>query len=94
MIESVQLIPTGILHAFIKPDEFADEISLMETRKGSLKARTTTRSKIGPCIGSAALWEEVMMQPDSFGICIKEEVRQLEVNDLVWMMAENVKQDG
>ena len=32
-----------------------------------------------------------MMQRDSFGKCIKEEVRQLEVNDLVWIVDENVK---
>ena len=91
MNESAQLNSNGILHANIKADEFADEISLMETRMGSLKVRTTTRSKIGPCIGPAALWEEVMMQRDSFGKCIKEEVRQLEVNDLVWIVDEIVK---
>ena len=91
LIESVQLIPTGTLHASIKADEFADEITLMETRMGSLKARTATKSKIGPCIRSAALWEEVMMQRDSFGKSIKEGVRQLEVNDLVWIVNENVK---
>ena len=91
MIESVQLIPTGILHADYKANEFADEISLMETQMGSLKVRTATKSKIEPCIGPAALWEEVMMQRDSFGKCIKEGVRQLEVNDLVWIVDENVK---
>ena len=32
-----------------------------------------------------------MMQRDSFGKCIKEGVRQLEVNDLVWIEDENVK---
>ena len=63
----------------------------METRMGSSKARTTTSCKIGPCIVSAALWEEVMMQRDSFGKCIKKGVRQLEVNDLVWIVDENVK---
>ena len=67
MIESVQLIPTGILHTKIKAEEFADELSLMETRMSSLKARTTASSKIGPCLGPAALWEEVMMKRDSFG---------------------------
>ena len=37
MVESVQLT-TGILYAKIVIDEFADEISLMETRLGSSKA--------------------------------------------------------
>ena len=90
IFESVQLT-TGILNAKMVIDELADEISLMETRLGSSKARTTTSCKIGPCIGPAALWEEVMMQRDSLGKCIKEEVRQLEVNDLVWIVGENVK---
>ena len=63
----------------------------METRKGSSKARTPTNCKTGLCIGPAALWEGVMMQRDSFGKCIKEGVRQLEVNDLVWIENENVK---
>ena len=58
---------------------------------GSSKARSTTSCKIGPCIGPAALWEEVMMQRDSFGKRFKEGVRQLEVNNLVWIMDENVK---
>ena len=53
---------------------------------GSSKAPPTTSCKIGP----AALWKEVMMQRDSFGKCIKEGVRQLEVNDLVWIVDENV----
>ena len=90
MVESVQLT-TGILYAKIVIDEFADEISLMETRMGSSKARTTTSCKIGPFIGPAALWEEVMMQRDYFGKCVKEEFRQLEVNDLVWIVDDNVK---
>ena len=64
--ESAQLNPNGILHANVKADAFADEISLMATRMGSLKARTTTSSKIGPYIGPAALWEDVMMQRESF----------------------------
>ena len=38
MVESVQLT-TGILYAKIVIDEFADEISLMETRLGSSKAQ-------------------------------------------------------
>ena len=71
-------------------DEFAGEISQMETRMGSSKARTTTSCKIEPCIGPAASWE-VMMRQESFGKWIKEEVRQLEVNDLVWIVDENVK---
>ena len=50
MNESAQLNPNGILHANIKADELADEISRME----ALKARTTTNFKNGPCIGSAA----------------------------------------
>ena len=50
---------------------------------GSLKCRRSTSSEMGPCIGPTAILEEVMMQRDSFGKCIKEEVRQLEVNDLV-----------
>ena len=89
--ESAQLNTTGILYAKIVIDEFADEISQMETRTGSSKARTTTSCKIGPFIGPAALWEEVMMQRDYFGKCVKEEFRQLEVNDLVWIVDENVK---
>ena len=91
MGEGVQLNQDGILEAKNSTDEFACEISLMKTRMGSSKARTTTSCKIGPCIGPAALWEEVMMQRDSLGKCIKEEVRQLEVNDLVWIVGENVK---
>ena len=63
----------------------------METRMGSSKARTTTSCKIGPCLGPAPIWEEVMKQRGSFGKCIKEGVRQLEVNDLVWIVDENVK---
>ena len=62
----------------------------METRMGSSKAQTTS-CKIEPCIGPAASWEKVMMERDSFGKCIKEGVRQLEVNDLVWIVYENVK---
>ena len=89
--ESAQLNTTGILYAKIVIDEFADEISQMETRLGSSKAQTTTNSENGPFIGPAALWEKVMMQRDSFGKCIKEEVRQLEVNDLVWIVDDNVK---
>ena len=85
MVESVQLT-TGILYAKIVIDEFADEISLIETRLGSSKARTTTSCKIEPCIGPTASWEKVMMQRDSFGKCIKEGVRQLEVNDSVWIV--------
>ena len=81
MVESVQLNPNGILYAKIRADEIADEISLMETRVGSAKARTTTSSKIGPCIGPPESWEEV----------IKEEVGQLEANVLVWIVDENVK---
>ena len=89
-MECVQLT-TGILYAKIVIDEFADEISLMEARLGSSKAQTTTSSESGPSIGPAALWEEVMMQRDYFGKCIKEEFRQLEVNDLVWIVDDNVK---
>ena len=77
MNESAQLHTNGILHANMKADELASEISLMETRMGSSKARTTTNCEIEPCLGPAALWEEVMMQRDSFGKCIKEGVRQL-----------------
>ena len=90
MFESVQLT-TGILCAKIVIDEFADEISQMETRLGSSKAQTTTNSENGPFIGPAALWEKMMMQRDSFGKCVKEEFRQLEVNDLVWIVDDNVK---
>ena len=91
MDEGVQLNQDGILEAKNSTDEIAGEISLMETRMGSSKARTTTSCEIGPCIGPAALWEEVMTQRDSFANCIKEGVRQLEVNDLVWIVDENVK---
>ena len=90
MVKSVQLT-TGILYAKIVIDEFADEISLMETQLGSPKAQTISNSENGPFIGPAALWEEVMMQHDYFGKCIKEEFRQLEVNDLVWIVDDNVK---
>ena len=90
MVKSVQLT-TGILYAKIVIDEFADEISLMETQLGSPIAQTKTNSENGPFIGPAALWEEVMMQRDYFGKCIKEEFRQLEVNDLVWIVDDNVK---
>ena len=90
MVESVQLT-TGILYARIVIDEFADEISLMETRLGSSKARTTTSSENGPFIGPAVLWEEMMMQLQFFGKWNKEEIRQPEVNDLVWIVDENVK---
>ena len=89
--ESAQLNTTGILYAKIVIDEFADEISLMETRLGSSKAQTTTSSESGPFIGPAVSREEMMMQRDSFGKCIKEEFRQLEVIDLVWIVDENVK---
>ena len=87
--ESAQLNTTGILYAKIVIDEFADEIPLMETRLGSSKA--TTSSENGPFIGPAVSWEEMMMQLQFFGKWIKEEVRQLEVNDLVWIVDENIK---
>ena len=90
MVESVQLT-TGILYAKIVIDKFADEISLMETQLGSSKAQTTTSSENGPFIGPAVSWEEMMMQLQFFGKWIKEEFRQLEVNDLVWIVNENVK---
>ena len=89
--ESAQLNTTGILYAKIVKDEFADEISLMETRLGSSKAQTTTSSESGPFIGPAVSWEEMMMQFELFGKWNKEEVRQLEVNDLVWIVDKNVK---
>ena len=90
MVESFQLI-TGILYVKIVIDEFADEISLMETQLGSSKAQTTTSSENGPFIGPAVSWEEMMMQLQFFGKWIEEEVRQLEVNDLVWIVDDNVK---
>ena len=90
MVECVQLT-TGILYAKIVIDKFADEISLMETQLGSSKSQTITNSKNGPFIGPAVSWEEMMMQLQFFGKWIKEEVRQLEVNDLVWIVDENVK---
>ena len=90
MVESFQLI-TGILYVKIVIDEFADEISLMETQLGSSKAQTTTSSENGPFIGPAVSWEEMMMQHQFFGKWIKEEVRQREVNDLVWIVDDNVK---
>ena len=89
-VECVQLT-TGILYAKIVIDEFADERSLMETQLGSSKAQTTTSSENGPFIGPAVSREEMMMQLEFFGKWIKEEVRQLEVNDLVWIVDENVK---
>ena len=90
MVESVQLT-TGILYAKIVIDEFADEISLMETRLDSSKEQTTTSSENEPFIGPAVSWEEKMMQLQFFGKWNKEEIRQLEVNDLVWIVDENVK---
>ena len=90
MVECVQLT-TGIIYAKIVIDKFADEISLMETQLGSSKAQTTTSSENGPFIGPAVSWEEMMMQLQFFGKWIKEEIRQLEVNDLVWIVDENVK---
>ena len=61
---SVQLNATGILYAKIVIDEFADELSLMEMRLGSSKARTTTSYENGPCVGPAASLE-MMMQLDA-----------------------------
>ena len=89
--ESAQLNTNGILHANMKADEFASEISLMETQLGSSKAQTTTSSENGPFIGPAVSWEEVMMRQESFGKWIKEDFRQLEVTDLVWIVDENEK---
>ena len=66
-------LTTGILYAKIVIDEFADEISLMETRLGSSKAQTTTSSENGPFIGPAVSWEE-MMQLQFFGKWNKEEI--------------------
>ena len=82
MDEGVQLNQDSILEAKNSTDEFAGKISLMETRMGSSKARTTTSCKIGPCIGPAALWEEVIMQRDSFGKCIKKEFDNLK--SMIW----------
>ena len=90
MVESVQLT-TGFVFAKIVIAEFAAEISLMETRLGSSKAQTATSSENGPFIGPAVSWEEMMMQLEFFGKWNKEEIRQLEVNDLVWKVDENVK---
>ena len=92
MVESVQLT-TGILYAKIAIDEVADEISLMKTRLGSSKALTKASSENGPFIGPAVSWEEVMMQLQFFGKWNKEEIRQLEVNDLVRIVDEKVKRD-
>ena len=91
MDERVQLNQDDILEAKNSTDEFTGEISLIETPMGSSKARTTTSSKNGPFIGPAVSWEEMMMQLQFFGKWNKEEVRQLEVNDLVWIVDENVK---
>ena len=91
MDEGVQLNQDGILEAKISTDEFGGEISLMETRMGSSKARTTTSLENGPFIGPAVSWEEMMMQLHFFGKWNKEDVRQLGVNDLVWIVDENVK---
>ena len=91
MNESAQLNTNGILYAKIVLDEFPDEISLMETRLSSSKTQTTTNSENGPFIRPAVSWEEMMMQLQFFGNWNKEEVRQFEVNDLVWIVDENVK---
>ena len=90
MVESVQWT-TGILYAKAVIDKFADEISLMETQMGSSKAQTTASSENGPFIGPAVSWEEMMMQLQFFGKWKKEDVRQKKVNDLVWIVDENVK---
>ena len=66
MDERVQLNQDGILEAKTSTVDFACLISLMEKRMGSSKARTTTSCKIGPCLGPAALWEEVMMMNVTF----------------------------
>ena len=58
---------------------------------GSSKAQTTTSSESGPFIGPAVSREEMMMQLEFFGKWNKEEIRQLEVNDLVWIVDDNVK---
>ena len=67
MDEGVQLNQDCIVEAKNSTDEFAGEISLMETRMGSSKARTTTSCKIGPFIGPAASWEEYLKQLEYFG---------------------------
>ena len=67
MDEGVQLNQDGIVKPKNSTDEFAGKISLMETRMGSSRARTTTSCKIGPFIGPDASWEEMMMQLESFG---------------------------
>ena len=90
MDEWVQPNEDGKLEAKNSTDEFAGEISLMETRLGSSKAQTTTSSENGPFIGPAVSWEE-MMQLHFFGKWNKEDVRQLGVNDLVWIVDENVR---
>ena len=72
-------------------NEFADKISLIEMRLGSSEARTTASFNNGPCKRPAASLEAMMMQLDSFEKWNKEDVRQLEVNDLVWIEDENVK---
>ena len=91
MDESVQLNPNGILYAKIVIDEFVEEISLMLMRMASSKARTTTGFENGPCMGPAASLIEMMMQLEISGKWISEEVRQLQLNDLVWIIDENVK---
>ena len=87
----VQPNQDGKLEAKNSTDEFAGEILLMETRLGSSKAQTTTSSENGPFTGLAVSWKEMMMQLQFFGKWNKEEIRQLEVNDLVWIVDENVK---
>ena len=91
MDERVQINQDGILEAKNSKVQVAGEISLMETRMGSSKAQTTTSSENGPFIGPAVSWEEMMMQLQFFGKWNKEDVRQLVVNDLVWIVDENVK---
>ena len=59
----------------------------MKTRLVSSKAPTTTTFGKGP----AASMEEMMMLLEPLGKRNKEAVRQLEVNDLVWIVDENVK---
>ena len=91
MDDGIQLNQDDILEAKNSTDEFIGEISLMETPMGSSKARTITSSKNGPFIGPAVSWEEMMMQLQFFGKWNKEEIRQLEVNDLVRIVDEKVK---
>ena len=76
----------------MKADEFAERnIADGDANWVLQKHKQQQTSENGPFIGPAVPGEEMMMQLQFFGKWIKEEIRQLEVNDLVWIVDKNVK---